>query len=152
MCLPTWYAPLLCFSAILLTLILWTSLKQWKPIQRMSIAMTHVTQRGRKRNWKIHTRQSLGCVGTPHLYSDCYRVNHWYYVLKQTAKANDRCQKLDLESFLIMPVQRIPRYEMLLKVHPATALLLISFNTKFSTKLGFTEKHVEISCRLRWFG
>ena len=37
-----------------------------------------------------------------------------FYFLAQTQQAQPECHRLDLRSLLIMPVQRIPRYNLLL--------------------------------------
>lgn len=106
---------------------------------------------------KVYTQYvkdyDLGLATLLHLQKKNSKFVHFL----QEAKENPLCEGKDLQTFLIMPVQRIPRYELLLRVNLfilcilclfvscfCFSFLIFSSTSSFSSPLSFSLRDVGI--------
>ncbi len=102
---------------------------------------------------KMYTQFASNSEEAMRLLRDLQENNSTFAAFTAECMANPRCRGQSLDSFLIMPIQRIPRYLLLLAElkkhtpldHPDYAHL-----GKAETLIGVTAKHINEQVRARY--
>ncbi len=102
---------------------------------------------------KMYTQFASNSEEAMRLLRDLQEKNSTFSAFTAECMANPRCRGQSLDSFLIMPIQRIPRYLLLLaelKKHTPTEHPDHAHLSKAETLIGATAKHINEQVRARY--